>query len=55
MHGIEYQSASDLAGLQSGLEGFFSEGTEPRVLEVFTPSEVNDKVLKDYFKYLDKA
>ena len=55
MHGFDYQSASDLDTLESSLKEFFKSGSKPRLLEVFTPSEVNDKVLMDYFKFLDKT
>ncbi len=55
MHGIDYRSATDLKSLESALEGFFNSTSGPRLLEIFTPSEVNDKVLKDYFKFLHKA
>ena len=55
MHGIEYRSASDLQSLESALASFFSGGDAPRLLEVFTPPEINDRVLKDYFKFLEKA
>jgi 2-succinyl-5-enolpyruvyl-6-hydroxy-3-cyclohexene-1-carboxylate synthase len=55
MHGFEYRSASDLDSLKSALASFFSQGDAPRLLEVFTPSEINDRVLKDYFKFLDEA
>lgn len=55
MHGFDYQSATDLESLESALKGFFNSGNKPRLLEIFTPSEVNDRVLMDYFKFLDKA
>ena len=55
MHGIDYQSATDLKSLESALEGFFNSTSGPRLLEIFTPSEVNDRVLMDYFKFLDQA
>jgi 2-succinyl-5-enolpyruvyl-6-hydroxy-3-cyclohexene-1-carboxylate synthase len=55
MHGIDYQRATDLKSLESALEGFFNSTSGPRLLEIFTPSEVNDRVLMDYFKFLDQA
>lgn len=54
MHGFEYQAANDLESLKSSLEGFFNSKNKPSLLEIFTPSEVNDRVLMDYFKFLDK-
>ena len=55
MHGIEYSSASDLEELREVLDGFYKSGEVPRVLEVFTPSELNDRVLKDYFDCLKQV
>ena len=55
MHGLEYLHAKDLQGLKSGLTELFRPGERPRLLEVFTPREKNDQVLKDYFKYIDKV
>lgn len=55
MHGIDYQRATDLKSLESALEGFFNSTNGPRLLEIFTPSEVNDRVLMEYFKFLDQA
>lgn len=55
MHGFDYETARDLESLESVLRGFFESGNKPRLLEIFTPSEVNDRVLMDYFKFLDEA
>lgn len=50
MYGWDYFSATDLKTLDLTLDNFFSEQTKPRILEIFTPREVNDQVLLDYFK-----
>jgi 2-succinyl-5-enolpyruvyl-6-hydroxy-3-cyclohexene-1-carboxylate synthase len=31
---------------------FYADSEEPKVLEVFTDKEVNEKVLKEYFNFL---
>jgi hypothetical protein len=30
----------------------FIEGSKPALMEIFTPNDINDEVLKDYFKAL---
>jgi 2-succinyl-5-enolpyruvyl-6-hydroxy-3-cyclohexene-1-carboxylate synthase len=52
MFNIEYSSASNLSSLDEQLEIFYQSSDRPKLLEVFTPSEINDKVLLGYFKYL---
>ena len=47
---IDYSAAKNEEELREVLTDFFKEGDAPRLLEVFTPSEVNDLVLKQYFK-----
>lgn len=51
MYGFEYSTASDLETLEEQLKGFYS-GDQPKLLEVFTPSDQNDTVLKEYINYL---
>ncbi len=53
-YSCHYTKATDLVSLQQELDKFFniSEATQPRILEIFTPPEVNDQVLLDYFKYI---
>lgn len=52
MYGFEYESVSDEAALKSSLNLFYSEGNQPKLLEVFTPKNLNDKVLLNYFKFI---
>lgn len=52
MHGIDYCSAADQPSLETELETFFSESSVPKLMEIFTPASLNDKVLKDYFEAL---
>jgi 2-succinyl-5-enolpyruvyl-6-hydroxy-3-cyclohexene-1-carboxylate synthase len=53
MYDIEYVSANDALSLHTGLSDFYKTSNGPKLLEVFTPSEENDKVLKAYFKFLN--
>lgn len=52
MHGGVYRSASDKESLLSGLDHVLSAHDRPQILEVFTPTEVNDEVLLNYFKFI---
>ncbi|MBT8262451.1 MAG: 2-succinyl-5-enolpyruvyl-6-hydroxy-3-cyclohexene-1-carboxylic-acid synthase [Bacteroidia bacterium] len=52
MFGIGYLAASDEKQLMECLEDFYSESDVPRILEVFTPAELNDKILVDYFEFI---
>jgi 2-succinyl-5-enolpyruvyl-6-hydroxy-3-cyclohexene-1-carboxylate synthase len=52
MFGIEYLSANNAQNLQTGLDKFYKASERPKLLEVFTPSEVNDLVLAEYFQYI---
>jgi 2-succinyl-5-enolpyruvyl-6-hydroxy-3-cyclohexene-1-carboxylate synthase len=51
MYGFSYLDSSDLDSLNKNLI-LFHESTKPIILEVFTPSMVNDQVLKAYFNFL---
>jgi len=50
MYGFEYHSANNEKDVDLQLKGFYEETAKPKLLEIFTPSEINDKVLKDYFR-----
>ncbi|PKA84397.1 2-succinyl-5-enolpyruvyl-6-hydroxy-3-cyclohexene-1-carboxylate synthase [Ulvibacter sp. MAR_2010_11] len=52
MYGFEYLSAKNEKEVENELNEFFKASETPKVLEVFTPSEVNDAVLTAYFQYL---
>ena len=52
MYQFDYTSANDETNLNEQLSNFFSSSEKPKILEVFTPSEVNDTVLLDYFKFI---
>lgn len=53
MYGFNYLTASTEATLESSMKELFSNDEKPTLLEVFTPTLENDKVLLDYFKELN--
>jgi len=52
MFGFEYQIASTETNLTAALEPFFAQNDKPAILEVFTPTMVNDRILLQFFKEL---
>lgn len=52
MYQLDYLTASDTISLQNGLAKLYAQNDKPTILEVFTPTRENDKLLKDYFKAL---
>ena len=52
MYGFEYLTASNKITLENSLEAMFKQNEKPFLLEVFTPTLENDKVLLQYFKEL---
>jgi 2-succinyl-5-enolpyruvyl-6-hydroxy-3-cyclohexene-1-carboxylate synthase len=52
MYHFEYASVSDGTQLQTALATFYSASEQPKILEVFTDKEINEKVLKEYFNFL---
>lgn len=52
MYGFNYVSVTNLTELNKELKGFYTESNQPKIMEVFTPKEINDVVLKNYFKNL---
>ena len=52
MFGYAYSSADNLESINSELEFFYEDSEKPKILEIFTPSEKNDLILKLYFKAL---
>jgi len=49
MYDFEYQSVSASDQLKNSLKNFYKNGSQPKLLEVFTPSKINDEVLLNYF------
>lgn len=52
MYRFKYLSASDEVSLETSMQQLLNDDSQPVLLEVFTPTNINDKVLKDYFKAL---
>ncbi len=52
MYDLNYFSADDEHSLQGGLRSLFDSNEKPAILEVFTPSDLNDQVLLDYFEFI---
>ena len=50
--GWEYQSASDKTSLEAVLTDFFKLEKKPKLLEVFTPTELNNEILLGYFDFI---
>lgn len=49
MHQLEYLSAHDEKELNQQWNSFYEAGSQPKLLEIFTPREHNAEVLKGYF------
>ena len=52
MYGLNYLKASTETTLEESLKAMFSNDEKPTLLEVFTPTLENDKVLLQYFREL---
>ncbi|MDX1463004.1 MAG: thiamine pyrophosphate-dependent enzyme, partial [Marinirhabdus sp.] len=52
MFGFEYESATTEVELSQGLSRFFEPSKAPKILEIFTPSDVNDRILLEYFSFI---
>ena len=52
MFGFEYSSAHNLKTLEQKAVNFYDKSDKPKILEIFTPSDQNDLVLKAYINNL---
>lgn len=52
MFGFNYYTVSNQETLQTTLNDFYEDNTNPALLEIMTPEKLNDKILLDYFKML---
>ncbi len=50
MHGFEYTTAKNSSELSDEMKSFYDSSEHPKLLEVFTPRQINDTVLLNYFK-----
>lgn len=53
-HDVTYLSASSLDDIESQMADFFEESDRPKLMEIFTPRELNGEVLGHYFEVLGK-
>ncbi|WP_282037174.1 2-succinyl-5-enolpyruvyl-6-hydroxy-3-cyclohexene-1-carboxylic-acid synthase [Saccharicrinis aurantiacus] len=49
-YGLDYFSASSLEELEDTYNNFVNNNTKASLLEVFTPGDINGKILRNYFK-----
>ncbi|WP_419211145.1 2-succinyl-5-enolpyruvyl-6-hydroxy-3-cyclohexene-1-carboxylic-acid synthase [Maribacter sp. X9] len=52
MHNMEYKSANSAESVQNELNSFYNISSRPTLLEIFTPTIMNDKILTDYFRFI---
>jgi 2-succinyl-5-enolpyruvyl-6-hydroxy-3-cyclohexene-1-carboxylate synthase len=52
MYNFDYHCASTIQNLGTQLKDFHKTSDRPKIIEVFTDKEVNEKVLKEYFNFL---
>ncbi|MCA0133200.1 2-succinyl-5-enolpyruvyl-6-hydroxy-3-cyclohexene-1-carboxylate synthase [Winogradskyella alexanderae] len=52
MYGFEYSTANDNASLDNVLDTFYNKSNKPKLLEIFTPARLNDRILLNYFKFI---
>ena len=52
MYGFEYSIASNEVNLETSLKALYAQNEKPSILEVFTPTLSNDKILLQYFREL---
>ncbi|MEZ4797708.1 MAG: thiamine pyrophosphate-binding protein [Flavobacteriaceae bacterium] len=52
MYGFEYLKAESSESLFTSLKDFFESGKSLKLLEIFTPSTINDEVLLNYFEFI---
>ena len=52
MYGFEDQKGFSTETVKEQLNGFYKTSDKPKILEIFTASEKNDLILKEYFKYI---
>ena len=52
MFGFDYRTAKSSIELEEELKDFYKETVRPMLLEITTPTLINDKILIDYFRFL---
>ncbi|WP_299153837.1 2-succinyl-5-enolpyruvyl-6-hydroxy-3-cyclohexene-1-carboxylic-acid synthase [uncultured Christiangramia sp.] len=52
LYGFNYSKAANEQEIEHELNTFFDTSEKPKLLEIFTPRKMNDKVLLDYFSFM---
>ena len=52
LYNFEYLQASSEEEVKESLANFFQNSGKPKLLEIFTPRTINDKVLLEYFNFM---
>lgn len=53
---VDYFSAKSLNDIESNMEAFYrQDGDRPKLMEIFTPNELNPQVLKEYFGFIGQG
>ena len=53
--GFKYKSVSNNIQLKWALKSFYKPSNQPKILEIKTPRKINDEVLLNYFKAMQKS
>ena len=54
-YGLKYKAVKTNTGLRWALKSFFKPSSKPKILEVKTPRRINDRILLNYFKAMQKS
>ncbi|MFN4763167.1 2-succinyl-5-enolpyruvyl-6-hydroxy-3-cyclohexene-1-carboxylic-acid synthase [Gillisia sp. Q332] len=52
LYDFEYFSAKNSEEISESLNGFYDTSEKPKLLEIFTPRQINDEVLLEYFGFM---
>lgn len=52
MYGFDYGMVNSMESLQNELVGFYEDSNAPKLLEITTPTLINDKILMNYFRFI---
>ena len=52
MYGFDYKKATNQSDLKEALRTFYLKSKNPKLLEIFTPKNLNDEVLLEYFNFI---
>lgn len=54
MYAYEYLAVADYDSLEIALSDFYEESEKPKIIEIFTPREINETILQKYFKFIQE-